>query len=267
MLLANETVAEFIVESDGPDALPRPRGAGPAEGRAVRGVHRRRSATRSAPPPSAVRPRHFQQLLERIRGTPEERPIAFLMLRTMQKARYAPRRTSATSGWRPRTTRTSRRRSAAIRIWSCTACCASPARAAPTPTRREELDEDLPEIARHTSEHGAPRRRRRARAACSGRRSGSWPTRSATSSTATSPAWRRSASSSSWSSTSSKGSCTSRAWPTTTTASSKRPHTLRGENTHKVYRLGDRVRVQVVRVDMERRQIDLGLVEVLDALP
>ena len=33
-----------------------------------------------------------------------------------------------------------------------------------------------------------------------------------------------------------------------------------------MYRLGDRVRVQVVRVDMERRQIDLGLVEVLDAL-
>jgi ribonuclease R len=43
-------------------------------------------------------------------------------------------------------------------------------------------------------------------------------------------------------------------------------HTLRGENTHKIYRLGDRVRVQVVRVDMERRQIDLGLVDVLDAL-
>jgi ribonuclease R len=43
-------------------------------------------------------------------------------------------------------------------------------------------------------------------------------------------------------------------------------HTLRGENTHKVYRLGDRVRVQVIRVDMERRQIDLGLVEILDAI-
>jgi ribonuclease R len=39
-----------------------------------------------------------------------------------------------------------------------------------------------------------------------------------------------------------------------------------GENTRKVYRLGDRVRVQVVRVDMERRQIDLGLVEILDSL-
>jgi ribonuclease R len=43
-------------------------------------------------------------------------------------------------------------------------------------------------------------------------------------------------------------------------------HTLRGENTHKIYRLGDRVRVQVVRVELERRQIDLGLVDVLDAL-
>jgi ribonuclease R len=43
-------------------------------------------------------------------------------------------------------------------------------------------------------------------------------------------------------------------------------HTLRGENTHKVYRLGDKVRVQVVRVDLERRQIDLGLTEILDVI-
>jgi len=43
-------------------------------------------------------------------------------------------------------------------------------------------------------------------------------------------------------------------------------HSLRGENTQKVYQLGDRVRVQVVRVDMERRQIDLGLVEILEAV-
>ena len=33
---------------------------------------------------------------------------------------------------------------------------------------------------------------------------------------------------------------------------------LRGENKGKVYRLGDRVRVQVVKVDMERRQVDWG---------
>jgi len=43
-------------------------------------------------------------------------------------------------------------------------------------------------------------------------------------------------------------------------------HTLQGENTKRVYRLGDRVQVQVVRVDMERRQVDLGLVEILDAV-
>jgi ribonuclease R len=43
-------------------------------------------------------------------------------------------------------------------------------------------------------------------------------------------------------------------------------HTLRGEHTKKAYRLGDRVGVQVVRVDLERRQIDLGLVDVLEAV-
>ena len=43
-------------------------------------------------------------------------------------------------------------------------------------------------------------------------------------------------------------------------------HMLRGENTKKVYRLGDKVLVQVVRVDMERRQVDLGLVEILEAV-
>jgi ribonuclease R len=46
----------------------------------------------------------------------------------------------------------------------------------------------------------------------------------------------------------------------------EKSHSMRGENTQKVYQLGDRVRVQVVRVDMERRQIDLGLVEILEAV-
>jgi ribonuclease R len=43
-------------------------------------------------------------------------------------------------------------------------------------------------------------------------------------------------------------------------------HLLKGEKSGKVYRLGDKVRVQVIRVDMERRQIDLGLTEILDAV-
>jgi ribonuclease R len=41
-------------------------------------------------------------------------------------------------------------------------------------------------------------------------------------------------------------------------------HLLRGENTQKVYRLGDKVKVQVIRVNMEVRQIDLGLVDILE---
>jgi ribonuclease R len=41
-------------------------------------------------------------------------------------------------------------------------------------------------------------------------------------------------------------------------------HLLKGENTQKVYRLGDKVKVQVIRVNMDVRQIDLGLVEILE---
>jgi ribonuclease R len=43
----------------------------------------------------------------------------------------------------------------------------------------------------------------------------------------------------------------------------ERAHILRGEKNGRVYRLGDRVRVQVIRVDLERRQVDLGLSEIL----
>jgi ribonuclease R len=46
----------------------------------------------------------------------------------------------------------------------------------------------------------------------------------------------------------------------------ERAHVLRGESNGRVYRLGDRVQVQVVRVDLERRQIDLGLTEILNAV-
>jgi ribonuclease R len=46
----------------------------------------------------------------------------------------------------------------------------------------------------------------------------------------------------------------------------ERAHIMRGEKNGRVYRLGDRVEVQVIRVDLERRQIDLGLTEILDAV-
>ena len=46
----------------------------------------------------------------------------------------------------------------------------------------------------------------------------------------------------------------------------ERAHLLRGEKNGRLYRLGDRVAVQVIRVDLERRQIDLGLSEILDTV-
>jgi ribonuclease R len=44
----------------------------------------------------------------------------------------------------------------------------------------------------------------------------------------------------------------------------EKAHRLRGENTRKAYRLGDRVFVQLVRVDLERRQVDFALKDVLE---
>src|SRR5262249_55077410 len=89
MLLANETVASYL-ESQGAPALYR--------------IHEEPDILKVAKfeecisgfgyslaaPVNALRPRHFQKLLEKINGKPEEKPIAMLMLRTMQKARYAP---------------------------------------------------------------------------------------------------------------------------------------------------------------------------------
>ncbi len=47
----------------------------------------------------------------------------------------------------------------------------------------------------------------------------------------------------------------------------EKAHTLKGENTRKVYRLGDKVEVQLVRVDLERRQLDFALPDALGERP
>ena len=44
----------------------------------------------------------------------------------------------------------------------------------------------------------------------------------------------------------------------------EKAHLLKGENTRRVYRLGDRVSVQVARVDLERRQLDFVLTSVIE---
>src|SRR5439155_2387255 len=89
MLLANETVASFLEAQEAPTLFR---------------IHEEPDILKVAKfeefisgfgyslaaPANALRPRHFQKLLEKIHGKPEAKPIAFLMLRTMQKARYAP---------------------------------------------------------------------------------------------------------------------------------------------------------------------------------
>ena len=45
----------------------------------------------------------------------------------------------------------------------------------------------------------------------------------------------------------------------------EKAHTLKGENTAKVYRLGDKVEIKIARVDLERRQIDFVLKDVLQS--
>jgi ribonuclease R len=214
--------------------------------------------------PDAVTPRHFQKLVERMRGTPEEKPIAFLMLRTMQKARYDPQNlghfglaaesyTHFTSPIRRYPDLIVHRTLREYRQGRMTAA------------RREELEEDLPEMARHTSE-------RERRADDAERELVQWKK------------VRFMAD---------KVGDEFEGYITGVTAFGlfieliehfveglvhistmaddyyrfvERAHILRGENRGREYRLGDRVRVQVIRVDMERRQVDLGLVDILDAV-
>jgi ribonuclease R len=262
MLLANETVAQHL-DDQGVPSLFR--------------VHEEPDSLKVeefeefistlgyslAAPANALRPRHFQKLVARIKGTPEEKPIAFLMLRTMQKARYD----AANLGH------------FGLAAGSYTHFT-SPIRRYPdlvvhrvlreslrgmTAERRAELVEELPEVARHTSE-----RERRADEA-----------------ERELVQWKKVRFMADKVGDEFEGYVTGVAAfglfvelvehfveglvHVSTMADDyyrfiERAHILGGENTKKVYRLGDRIRVQVVRVDMERRQIDLGIVEILDAV-
>ena len=213
---------------------------------------------------SALKPRHFQKLIDRMRGTPEERPIAALMLRTMQKARYdavslghfglaAGHYTHFTSPIRRYPDLIVHRVLRESRV------------AAISGGRREEMEEELPEAGRHTSE--MERRADEAERELL--------------------QWKKVRFMADKVGEEFEGYVTGVApyglfielvehfveglVHISSMADDyyrfvEQQHILRGENTRKVYRLGDKVSVQVVRVDMERRQVDLGLVEILEAV-
>jgi len=261
MLLANETVASHL-DAEGAPALYR--------------IHEEPDILKVekfeefisgfgyslAAPLTALRPRHFQKLVERVHGKPEEKPIAFLMLRTMQKARYAAENlghfglaassyTHFTSPIRRYPDLVVHRALRALRHGSL------------TDEMREEWTDELPEVARHTSE--MERRADEAERELL--------------------QWKKVKFMADKVGDEFEGYITGVAAfglfvelvehfveglvHVSTMADDyyrfvEGAHLLRGENTKKVYRLGDKVTVQVVRVNLDVRQIDLGLVEILD---
>ncbi|HEX7140040.1 MAG TPA: ribonuclease R, partial [Vicinamibacterales bacterium] len=267
MLLANETVASYLEAQDAP-SLYR--------------VHEEPDVLKVAKfedfisgfgyslaaPPTALRPQHFQKLIERIHGKPEEKPIAFLMLRTMQKARYAPENLGhfglAAPSYTHFTSPIRRYPDLVVhRALRAARADAGRARTEAEVEAREDLSEELPEIARHTSEME----------------------RRADDAERELLQWKKVKFMADKVGDEFEGYVTGVASfglfvelvehyvegmvHVSTMADDyyrfvESAHLLRGENTQKVYRLGDKVRVQVIRVNMEQRQVDLGLVEILE---
>ncbi|HWK09150.1 MAG TPA: ribonuclease R, partial [Vicinamibacterales bacterium] len=260
MLIANETVAAYLDEQEVPALYRIHEEPDPMKVEEFEEFVSTLGYSLAAPAGS-VQPRHFQKLIERIDGKPEEKPIAFLMLRTMQKARYEP----TNEGHFGLAAESYTHFTSPIRRYPDLVVHRSlrEARQGMSEERREQLTEDLPDVARHTSE-----RERRANDA-----------------ERELVQWKKVRFMADKVGDEFDGYITGVAAfglyveliehfvegmvHVSTMADDyyrfvERAHILRGENTGRVYRLGDRVRVQVVKVDSERRQVDLGLVEILD---
>jgi ribonuclease R len=217
-----------------------------------------------AAPPGGVHPRHFQHLVDRIKGTPEERPIAFLMLRTMQKARYD----AANLGHFGLAAHTYTHFTSPIRRYPDLVVhrvLRELRHGTANEERRIELEDALPEVAQHTS--AMERRAQEAERELL--------------------QWKKVRF------MADKVGETYTGYVTGVTAFGlfvqlvehfveglvhistladdfyrydQAARVLFGERTRRVFRLGDQVRVRVVRVDLERRQVELSVADVLDAV-
>ena len=262
MLVANETIAEHLDTHEVPSLYRVHEAPDPKK------VEEFEDFTTSlghglGAPSAGVSPRHFQELLKRLRNKPEERAVAFLMLRTMQQARYDP----SNLGHFGLATETYTHFTSPIRRYpdlvvhrSLKASRAAGKRQRPTTQEAERLHE----MARHTSEIE----------------------RRAESAERESVQWKKVRFMSDKVGDEFTGCVTG------VTAFGlfvelvehfveglvhissmaddyyrfvERQHELRGESSKKVYRLGDLVSVQLVRVDRDHRQLELALTDVLAA--
>ena len=263
MLAANETVAGFLQDSGAPalfrvHPVPDPMKVAAFDAFATTLGHSLGAA------PEQVRPRHFQQLLKRLHGRPEERPVALLMLRTMQKAQYD----AVNVGHFGLASKTYTHFTSPIRRYpDLVVHRLLRERRGQTLSaeRQQELSERLPEVGRHTSvmERRAEEAEREIvhwkKVRFMTDKVGDEFTGYVIGVTGF-------------------GLFVELVDPfveglvhISTMADDyyrflDAEHTLFGENTGKTYKLGDRVAVQVARVDLKRRQIDLGLVEILEAV-
>jgi ribonuclease R len=263
MLLANETVASHM-DRHGHPALYRVHEAPDPFKVATFAEFAGSLGFAFAPRPDGVRPRDFQRLVEDVRGAPEEKPIAFLMLRTMQLARYE----DANLGHFGLALDTYTHFTSPIRRYPDLVLhrLLREARRGPmSAQRREALEDRLPDVARQSSD-----RERRAMEA-----------------ERELVQWKKARFMTGKVGDDFDGVVTGVTAfglfvelaehfveglvHVSTLADDdyrydETRHALRGADTGKTFRLGDRLRVQVLRVDMDRRQIELGVVEVLEAV-
>ena len=263
MLIANETVAEHLVRQEMPALFRVHEPPDPAKVEAFEEFAASLGYSLAAPP-DTIAPAHFQRLLARLRGRPEERPVARLMLRTMRLARYDPDNNGhfglAAESYTHFTSPI--RRYPDLIVHRALRASRRPVQSA---ERMRRWSENLPEMARRTSELER-------RAEDAERELVHWQM------------VRFMAD---------KVGDEFTGYVVGVTAFGlfvelveqfveglvhvssmaddyyryvERQHLWQGESTGRVYRLGDRVRVRLVRVDTAHRQLDLALTDVLDAV-